>query len=230
MELTCMVVEDDPMSMEIIRQFVDKTEGLSLVAELENAKDAIQRLKEERVDILILDVNLPEMSGLDMLKELSKEFEVIVVTGDKDHAPQAFDVNVTDFVLKPLNYERFSTAVGKAVEKIRMQQKINEKQKDIYVKSDSKFIRIDFHDLFFVEALADYVIFNTTHGKYIVHYTMKGIEKRLPVSLFSRVHRSYIVNTEKVELLEDTNLIIHKKTIPIGASYKERFLKRLNFL
>jgi DNA-binding LytR/AlgR family response regulator len=131
-------------------------------------------------------------------------------------------------LVKPIEYGRFLKAVKKAIDLREKELKFAEKENHIYVKSDSKFVRIPYVDLIFVEALADYVIFNTTKGKYIVHHTMKGIEKKLPVSSFSRIHRSFIINRNRVNYMEDFNVSIGDKMIPVGASYKESFMMTLN--
>jgi DNA-binding LytR/AlgR family response regulator len=230
MLLNCMVVDDEPMSRNVVKLFIEKTDYLKLSHECTNAIDAANILRIEDVDIIFLDVEMPEMSGLELVKTLNNSFEVILITSAVDYAVEAFENSITDYIVKPIEYGRFIKAVNKARNNIQAFRKKQEHHKDIFVKSDSRFVKIKLADILYIEALADYVIIKTEESKFIVHSTMKGIEKRLPVSFFARVHRSYIVNVEKIDLLEDISIVIKDKAIPIGASYKEDFMKRLNFL
>ncbi|HAA15747.1 MAG TPA: DNA-binding response regulator [Cytophagales bacterium] len=232
MKLKCMVVDDDQTSRQIVEHYVKKTNFLRLDHVCESAIDASNILMEEDVDILFLDVEMPEMSGMDLLKTIDNSIEVIMVTSARDYAPEAFEAAVTDYLVKPIEYSRFLKAVTKAKENIEaFQRKLKDSdQNNIYVKTDAKIVKITMDNIQFIEALADYVVINTEKKKYIVHSTMKGIEKRLPERYFARVHRSYIVNVGHIEALEDNSIMIKEKGIPIGASYKDNFLSRLNFL
>ncbi|MEL6534787.1 MAG: LytTR family DNA-binding domain-containing protein [Bacteroidota bacterium] len=232
MKLKCMVVDDDQTSRQIVEHYVKKTNFLRLDHVCESAIDASNILMEEDVDILFLDVEMPEMSGMDLLKTIDNSIEVIMVTSARDYAPEAFEAAVTDYLVKPIEYSRFLKAVTKAKENIEaFQRKLKDgDQNNIYVKTDAKIVKITLNNIQFIEALADYVVINTEKKKYIVHSTMKGIEKRLPDRYFARVHRSYIVNVGHIEALEDNSIMIKEKGIPIGASYKDNFLSRLNFL
>ncbi|CAN5402435.1 LytTR family DNA-binding domain-containing protein [soil metagenome] len=230
MILKCMVVDDDAVSRNIIKHYIKKTDFLSLNYEFSNAIDAAAALQVEDVDIIFLDIEMPHMSGLELVKTLDNAFEIILITTDANYAVEAFDNSVTDYLLKPVEYHRFFKAVSKSQKNIELFRKKHDNQTDIFVKSDYRLVKIKLSNILFIEALADYIIINTEKQKYIVHSTMKGIEKRLPHESFSRIHRSYLVNTEKIDSLEDLSVVIHDKSIPIGASYKENFLKRLNFL
>ena len=227
-----MVVDDDQTSRQIVEHYVKKTNFLRLEHVCESGIDASNILMEEDVDVLFLDVEMPEMSGMDLLKTIDNSIEVIMITSARDYAPEAFEAAVTDYLVKPIEYTRFLKAVTKAKENIEaFQRKLKDgDQNNIYVKTDSKIVKITMDNILFIEALADYVVINTEKKKYIVHSTMKGIEKRLPERMFARVHRSYIVNVSQIEALEDNTIQILDKSIPIGASYKDNFLSRLNFL
>jgi DNA-binding LytR/AlgR family response regulator len=225
-----MIVDDDEMSRSIIMHYIEKTKYLTLQHECSNALEASNLLKEGDTDIIYLDIEMPGMTGMELIKSLELDYEIILITSVKEHAVEAFEKSVTDFLVKPVDYSRFLAATEKAKKNIENLQKQNEQQKDIYVRSDAKFIRLEFSKIVMVEALADYVVFYTENKKHIVHYTMKGIEKKLPPSAFTRVHRSYIVNTAKIDGLEDNSIIINGRLVPMGASYREEFLARLNFL
>lgn len=230
MELNCMVVDDDDMSRSIVKHYIQKTNFLTLQHECASAIEASNLLKEGDTDIIFLDIEMPEMTGMDLIKTLEDYYEIILITSMKEYAVEAFEESVTDYLVKPIEYSRFLIASSKAKKNIEAIRQQNEKQKSIYVRTDAKVVRIGFADILYVEALADYVIFNTGNKKHIVHYTMKGIEKRLPSSIFTRVHRSFIINSEKIDALEDNSVIIGDKVIPIGASYKDNFMGNLNFL
>ncbi|MEP0986464.1 LytTR family DNA-binding domain-containing protein [Ekhidna sp.] len=234
MALNCMVVDDDKMSRLVIKKFIDKTDSLVLTHDLDNTQEAHDILLGESandVDIVFLDIEMPGMSGLDLVKDLQHAYNVILVTSKKEYAIEAFEDAVADYLVKPVEYERFMKAVNKVKENLEKEKLIAEQEDHIYVKSDGKLFRLSYDNILFVEALADYVIFNTEAGKkHIVHHTMKGIEKRLPESIFSRVHRSYIINRDKINKIEDLQVHIGEKTFSIGASYKESLMEKFNLL
>lgn len=233
MVLNAMIVDDDEMSRLLVSKFVEQTDFLNLAYVIDNSIEASNILSDEKnsdVDLIFLDIEMPEMSGMELAKSLNNTYPIIFITSKKDYAIEAFEGNVLDYLVKPIEYPRFLKSANKAKEQRQKELLYAEKENHIFVKSDSRLVRIPYQDLFFVEALADYVIFNTTKGKYIVHHTMKGIEKKLPVSIFSRVHRSYIVNRNKINHIEDFNISITDKMIPVGASYKEQFLNKINYL
>lgn len=234
MALNCMVVDDDKMSRLVINKQIDKTDFLKLSYDLDNTKEASDILLGESsndVDVVFLDIEMPGMSGLELVRTLQKAYNVILVTSKKEYALEAFEDNVADYLVKPVEYDRFLKAANKVRENLKREKLLAEKEDHIYVKSDGKLFRLAYDNILFVEALADYVIFNTEAGrKHIVHYTMKGIEKRLPESIFSRVHRSFIINRKKINKIEDVQVFIGEKNFAIGASYKEALMGKFNLL
>jgi len=230
MRLNCIVVDDDEMSRRVVVHFIEKTSYLQLIKEFDNAIDAMHYLDEEHVDIIFLDVQMPEMTGMEFINALEKDIEIILITSEQKYAVEAFEKKVTDYLVKPIEYSRFIQAVEKAQSNVDIKRAETERRKEFYVRTDAKIVRIPYGKILFVEALADYVIIQTEMKKHIVHFTMKGLTNRLPEDVFVRTHRSYIVNLDKIEALEDNSLLIGEKYIPIGASYKEALLDRLNFL
>ncbi|NJN26376.1 MAG: response regulator transcription factor [Cyclobacteriaceae bacterium] len=230
MRLNCIVVDDDEMSRRVVVHFIEKTNFLHLIRAFDNARDAMSYLDEEHVDIIFLDVQMPEMTGMDFINALEKDIEIILITSEQKYAVEAFEKRVTDYLVKPIEYSRFLQAAQKAEANVDIKRAATVKRSEFYVRSDAKIVRIDYGKILFVEALADYVIIQTETKKHIVHFTMKGLASRLPESVFVRTHRSYIVNLDKIEALEDNSVLIGEKYIPIGASYKEALLDRLNFL
>ncbi len=229
--MNCIVVDDEEFSRNVIKHFINKTDGLNLLSECENAAEAFKALKSDEIDIVFLDVEMPDMTGLELLKALDDLPQIILVTSRPNYAVEAFEYSVTDFLVKPVNYARFLKAVSKAETNLKASNvTIENKTNEVFVKADSKIIKLKLSDIIYIEALSDYVIINTPTRKYIIHSTMKGLEKKLPDADFIRVHRSYIVNFAKIDQIEDLNVIVPGKTIPIGASYKNAFMKKLNLL
>jgi DNA-binding LytR/AlgR family response regulator len=230
MILNCIVVDDDEMSRKVVAHFVEKTKFLQLTKDFDNAIDALKYLDEEHVDIIFLDVQMPEMTGMEFINTLEKDIEIILITSEEKYAVEAFEKKVTDYLVKPIEYGRFLQAAQEAERIVEAKRSAAQDRKEFYVRTDAKIVRIPFQKIQFVEALADYVIIQTENKKHIVHFTMKGIVSRLPEDNFVRTHRSYIVNLDRIEALEDNSILIGEKYIPIGASYKDALLDRLNFL
>ncbi|UZR94425.1 LytR/AlgR family response regulator transcription factor [Chondrinema litorale] len=229
--MRCIVVDDEDVARMVIKDFVERTEGLELVADIDNAIDAYNLLKKEKIDLVFLDIEMPQMTGIELVESLEHKPQFVLVTGRNDYAVKAYELTITDYLIKPVEYKRFLQAVQKVENNFSKDVLDTQGKEDIYVKADSKIVRIKLNDIKFVEALSDYVIIHTGQKKFIVHSTMKGIASRLPDSEFSRVHRSFIVNINQIETIEDmSNIIMPNKIIPIGASYKTSFFKKLNFL
>jgi DNA-binding LytR/AlgR family response regulator len=227
--MDCLIIDDEEMSRNMVKHFVEKTESLNLVGICEDAIEAANILRKTKVDILFLDIEMPNMSGYDLIKTLQDPPQIVMITAKKEHAAEAFDYNVTDYLIKPISYSRFFQAVTRARENIyNLRGKL--RSNEIYVRTEAKIVKVSMDDLLYVEALADYIMLFTSDNKYIVHSTMKGFQVKLPSDKFVRVHRSYIVNVDKVASIENLFVVINGKYIPIGASYKDDFMSRLNML
>ncbi|MEN7546725.1 LytTR family DNA-binding domain-containing protein [Rapidithrix thailandica] len=227
--MDCIIVDDESVARQIIKTHVLNTPELTLVGEFEDSIEAFNFLKDNKVDVAFLDIEMPEMTGMDLVQSIPDLPQIILITAQKEYALEAFEYNVVDFLVKPVRYPRFMKALDKVKQNL---QKTSEKapEDQIYVKADNKIVRLTLEDIFFIEALSDYVIINTLQKKYVVHSTMKGMEKRLAATNFIRVHRSYIVNINKIDTIEDMTIVMPQKEIPIGASYKSSFMEKLNFL
>lgn len=237
--LRCLVVDDDPMSVQIVRTCINNTPFLEATAACSSAIEAAEVLRTQAFDVLFLDVEMPLMSGLDLLRTLPDPPQVVLITSSQSYAVQAFEFAVADYLLKPLSYPRFLQAANKVLENIMTQRTADEAEAAVapttnaeytFVKVDSKLVRVDFTDVLYVEALGDYVHLVTTRSKLIVYSTMRAIEEKFPAQRFVRVHRSFIVNIDYVQALEDNSLIINDKYIPIGQTYMRGLSQRLNRL
>lgn len=227
---TCAIVEDELVSLSMIEGLIERSNLLKISGSFSSSVDAIKWLSVNKVDLLFLDVEMPGVSGLDLVKVLPFKPQVIIVTGNPAYAVEAFDIAVTDFLLKPLtDYNRFLSAVTRALAaRVQVDPK---KEKDyLFIKTDSLLQRIAHKDILWIEASGDYIKINTSEKQYVVHSTLKKIEEKLPQKSFQRVHRSFIINLEKVTNIDVTNLEINRKIIPISGTYKDELITKINVL
>jgi DNA-binding LytR/AlgR family response regulator len=233
--MNCIVIDDDKLSRRIIEEFIGKTESLTLCGSFSTALDGINFLKQqENVDLIFLDIEMPEMSGIDFMGALKNLPQIIIISSKGKYAIDAFEYDVTDFLLKPVAYARFYKAVDKAMNR-QQRANLNSNSKDeIFIKKNSSLVRLKYDDILWVEALENYVIFNTFNEKYTIHFTMKAVEVKLPTNKFVRVHRSFIVNTSSISEIDDNTIIIKvvdgNKSIPIGKSYRDKLMNDLNLI
>ncbi len=234
--LRCLVVDDDHLSRAIIASFVERHDGLDLTATAENAVDAANQLQASDFDVLFLDVEMPDMSGLDLLRSLSERPQVILVTVKEDYAVEAFAVEVTDYLVKPVRYARFLQAVGRVQRRIESASASTPSSDApladdyVFIKVDGRLVKLDLTAVRWIEAQGDYVKIQTDQKAYVVHNTMKHLESSLPAQAFARVHRSYIVRLDRIMDIEDTSIVVEGKVIPIGRSYRDDLLDRLRTL
>lgn len=224
----CLIVDDDEIIRTTLKHYIEQTDGLELVDSVESAIQAMPIIKNESIDVLLLDVEMPEMSGIDLLDVLKDTPYVILVTSKEEYAIKAFEYNVTDYLLKPVQYARFVKSMERIMEVDQSLKTVVDDHVEVYIKSDLKYIKINIKEITHIEAMADYVMFFMQNGKkYIVHSTMKALELKLPSSMFVRVHRSYILNMNAVESADSGTINVGEHRIPIGASYRSGFFDRL---
>ena len=233
--MNCIIIEDEPMSMRVIQEFIHKTTDLNLVHTFTNAIDAINILQtDESIELIFLDIELPEMSGMEFLDSLKEAPQVIIISSKGVYAADAFDYEVADYLVKPITYARFYKAVQRARKRMEKEKLDKIGRSEIFIKKDSTLVRLKYDEILWVEALENYVIFNTFHEKFTIHFTMKAIEQKLPQDKFTRVHRSFIVNTSSIDAIEDNSVLIKihdgTKTIPIGKSYKDKLMGDINLI
>jgi two-component system LytT family response regulator len=241
--LRCLVVDDDPLSVQIVLNCIANTPFLQSVGSCTSGIEAAEALRTQPqpLDVLFLDIEMPMMSGLDLLRLQAELPQVVLITSSEHYAVQAFEFAVADYLLKPLSYPRFLQAAQKVLENIAAERAaeadligsapVSAAEPDFtFVKMDTKLVRVDFKEVQYVEALGDYVHIVTSHSKLIVYSTMRAIEEKFPPSQFLRVHRSFIANINCIQALEDNSLIIKDKHIPVGQTYLRNVLQRLNRL
>lgn len=228
-----LIVDDDDLSIKVLEKMIEMVDHLQNVGSAKNAIQANSILQDQSVDIVLLDIEMPEMSGLQFINTLRQRPEIILVTSQKDYATEAFDYEVTDYLLKPVSNQRFMKAINRATANLsasKSPSKVpNQKQQDstIFIKERNQFTRLDKNLIQYVEAYGDYVNIYTPNRKYTIHSTMKGMEQKLDDERFMRVHRSYIVNVELIESFDENILFVQQQLIPVGGNYKRQLLQRL---
>lgn len=226
--MKCMIVDDEPLSRKILQRFIEQTEHLQLVKECTSALEANKFLLDQEVDLIFLDVEMPGMTGLELIDILQKKPQIILVSGKKEYAVDAFDNDVVDYLYKPFSYPRFLKAVQKAYIMNKEDNKVKEKteQDYIFLKVDSNWVKLKLEDILYVQALADYVsIYARIAGevkRYVIHSTMKGVESKLNGEQFLRVHRSFIINVKNISSFSSDTVTIADHKIPVGITYKNK--------
>jgi len=233
--MNCIIIDDDKLSCQVIVEYVKKTPALTLIGVYNNSVEARNILtKRHDIDLLFLDIQMPEMDGFEFISSLESPPYIIVTTSEEAYAAKAFDFNVVDYLVKPVKYPRFCKAVDKVM---RYSSKIRsniQAEKEIFIKKGTSLVKLKIKDIVYIEALENYVTLNTNDDKYIIHFTMKGIEEYFPQGLFTRVHRSYIVNKTNIQAIKENMLEINLdgviKSIPVGKSFKDSLLDDINVM
>ncbi|MCB9196026.1 MAG: response regulator transcription factor [Flavobacteriales bacterium] len=230
--MRCIVVDDDELSRSVIEDLINETESLELIKSCADAVEAFKVIKEEHIDLVFLDIEMPKMDGLEMLRTLSPLPQVILVTAHEKYALESYEYDITDFLHKPISLARFMKAVDKAYNRFESNRaSITSQEKTIFIKADSRLVQINTEDILFIEALGNYMrIYTTGDQKYTILSTMKDIIGKLSTEDFVRVHRSFIVRLDKIESIEDNYIVISKKQINIGKAYKDDLTQKLNLL
>jgi len=231
--MNCIIIDDDKILRRITEEFINKTEFLHLSGAFDSAVEALAILnkEDEKIHLIFLDIEMPEMTGIEFLNHLRNLPQIIIISSKDKYAITAFEYDVTDYLLKPFPYARFYKAAYKAYEKFA---KI-ESENGFFIKSNTNsLVRVSYEDILWVEALENYVVVNCFDYKYTIHFTMKAMVEKLPADRFARVHRSFIVNTRKINEIEESNLIIKTKNaskiIPIAKSYKDKLMSYINLV
>jgi len=228
--MNCILVDDDPFSRKVLKDLVAKTDILELVTECSTAVEAINVLNKQKVDLMLLDIEMPEISGFDLLSNLENKPLVILITGHEEFAAKAFEYNVTDYLVKPIEFPRFSKAVQRAHDLYKQASKSKSNYNSFYIKVSGSLVNLNQSDILWIEALENYMTINTVNDKYTVHFTMKSLEDKLPSQEFIRVHRSYIVRKDKIDSISDDEIRIGEDRIPVGRTYKKELNKSINLL
>jgi len=227
-----IIIEDELMARKSLEKLCSKLPQIDLCGIYEDAESALKAFSDPDIDLLLLDIEMPGMSGLELIETIPYLPQVVFTTGNKEYAYEAFEYDVTDFIKKPINLERFQ----KAIEKVKTQKErrnavsIASSQHEFYIKSEGKLVRLPYDSILYFENVGDYVKVITTNGNHIIHGSLKSIDQKISNPRFIKTHRSYIVNMNKIVDIENNSLVIDKKVIPISRAHKHLLLDSLNLL
>jgi len=232
--INCLIVDDEPMAREILEGHLKKIESVVVVGSCKNAVEAFNILSSQNIDLIFLDINMPEISGLSFAKSINKKIKIIFTTAYREYAIDGFDLRAVDYLLKPISFERLIQSINKyhhehIIPQQSPQVELNQEKSDfIFVRSERKMIKINFSDLDYIESLSDYIKLYTGNKVIVTRETISSIEAKLPKNDFLRVHRSYIVAINKIESFTQEFIEIKKKAIPISRTYKNDVKLRLD--
>ena len=229
MIINCIAVDDEPLALDIIKDYISQVPFLRLLKTFNEGISVIEYLSSNNVDLIFLDIEMGGISGTQLLRTLQKKPRVIMTTAYRNYAVDAFELDVTDYLLKPFSFERFLKSVEKVYSLQKAEQRpaeSNGSDKDyFFVKSNYKMVKVNYDDILYIEGLSEYIIIKTKTANIITLQSFKNIEKTLPESEFVRIHKSYLVSLSKIECIDGQNVMIAKKELPIGSKYKENFFK-----
>ena len=236
--MNCIIIDDEATSRTIIGELCSSYKNLNVVEVFSNAIEAIKYLNQNKTDLIFLDIHMPDFNGFDFIRTLKDPPFIILTTSDAEFAIQAFEYDcIVDYIVKPIKPERFKKSIQKV--EVKLNEKVTatttEKDKlqtvdDFYVNINKRLIKIDIQSIYLVEAKGDYIYLKTDNKNYTVHSTLKKIEEKLPDHMFLKIHRSYIININKIIDIEDNSVLIEKDIVPVSRSNRPELMKRLNLL
>ncbi len=227
MNINCIVVDDEPIARDILKTYIEQVPYLTLVASCEDAFEAMQVLNTKDIDLIVLDINMPRLTGFDMLRSLKKYPAVIITSAYPEYALEGFELSVTDYLLKPFLFSRFVQATEKVVNRTGETSVVaTEEDRFIMVKSDKKLTKVFFDEISYVEAYGNYIFIHREQDKIMSKQTLANFETQLPAGRFVRIHKSYVVSVKAVKYLEGNEVSVGTKKLPIGKVYREGALKR----
>jgi DNA-binding LytR/AlgR family response regulator len=230
--IKCIAVDDEPLAIDILKGHIHNTDGLELLRTCSNALEAKQAVETLQPDVIFLDISMPEITGLSFAKSLENPPLIVFTTAYSEYAIEGFELNAVDYLLKPISPDRFARSFEKVKEYFSIKQQNDHEETEleddsIFVKANQKMIKIQYSDIRYVEAFADYVKIFTKERRIVTLQTMKNMEKKLPENRFIRVHRSFIVNLNAVDSYGTNEVMIGETRIPIGKNYKEGFMDQM---
>ena len=231
-KMKILIVDDEPLAQDVLETYVEQMPELELVAKCNNALEANTWLEKEDIDLILLDIQMPQLSGTEFVKTLNDGPMIIFTTAYPNYALEGFELDAVDYLLKPISLERFLKAINKAKSLKQNQSSGESKAEDfVFVKADKKLVKVNFSDVIYIEGLKDYVIIKLETGRIVTLQTMKSLEKKLPSDRFRRIHRSYIVNMDKVKALVGNMIEVTEKgqhkNLPVGKNYRDELYEMI---
>ena len=229
--ISCIIVDDENVAREIIASHLSRIENIEVIAQCKNAIEAFNFINNNAVDLIFLDINMPEISGIAFAKSINKNIKIIFTTAYRDYAVEGFNLQAVDYLLKPISFERLLQAINRYFEvntqQIETQSQPSETNDFIFVRSDRRMLKITFKDIIFIESLSDYLKIHLKDQSIITRETISAIEAKLPQKDFLRIHRSYIVNLASIESFTNEEMIVNGKCLTISRSYKKDVIAKL---
>ena len=231
--IQCLIVDDEPMAREILENHLSKIDAVKVVASCKNAVEAFNVISAKKIDVIFLDINMPEISGLSFAKAIDKKIRLIFTTAYREYAVDGFDLQAVDYLLKPISFDRLYQSINKYIDEcmpsqlIKVNENVEEKSDFIFVRSDRKMIKINFSDIFYIESLGDYIKILLNTKNIVTRESISNMEAKLPKNMFLRTHRSFIVSIKHIVSFTNEYIEINKQAIPISRSYKTSVLNKL---
>lgn len=224
--IRCVILDDEYLAGKLISSYVEKINGLNLLLRTTSSQEVIDFLQHQQADLLLLDVQMPEQSGIDLMKQLSHlPLKIILITAYAEYALEGYEYNVIDYLLKPVTFERFRLAIEKAKERIALQGTVPD---FLFIKTEYRHQKVAFSDILYIEGLRDYFAVHTKNGKILSLERMKNILRVLPGQTFLKIHKSYIINITHIDFIEKGRIVINKTYLPVGETFKAEVYARLN--
>ncbi|RLD78424.1 MAG: DNA-binding response regulator [Bacteroidetes bacterium] len=224
MKIKCIIIDDEPLAVEVIQAHLSEFSNMELIDVFTNPIEALKRMENNDIDAVFLDINMPKMNGLELIRSIGSKTNFIVTTAYREYAVESFDLDVLDYLVKPIPFARFLKSINKLSQKVLAEVKDDQpkdaKEKSfIFLKVNKKLIKVKFEDILYIESLKDYIKVFTLPDNYLVHKSLTGITEELPSDLFLRIHRSFTVALDKIKEIEGNTVQIDNKRIPIGRKY-----------
>jgi len=236
-KIKCLIVDDEPLARIVLKEHINKIDFLELIGECRNAIEANSFLLSHKIDLLFLDINMPHLSGLEFLEQLNPAPGVIFTTAYSEYALEGFELDIIDYLLKPINFQRFIKASNKALRWLGKGTPLKESTQTgddnienafMYLKSQDKMVKVTITDIIAIESQGHYVKIHTTEKNFLIHQSISEMEERLPIQLFQRTHRSFIIGLKHIKAFSSAQIETEKLNVPIGRSYKQATMEKLN--
>jgi DNA-binding LytR/AlgR family response regulator len=228
--LRCLIIDDEPIARKIIREHIEDISFLEIVGEAESINECLVILESQVVDLLFLDIQMPGMNGIEFLERVHPHPMAIMTTAYPDYALQGYELDVMDYLVKPIDFDRFLKAVTKAWEYFKLKSAARETMvlpDAFFIKCNKKIEKIQFSEVLYIEAMANYIIVHTAGKKYITYFTFKGIEEKLPSDLFVRIHKSYLISLNSITRIEGNKAILGKTSLPVSKHFKGSAMEKI---
>jgi len=226
MALRCCIIDDEPLAIKLLSGYVTKTPQLELILATTNPFQAIEMVQNNMIDLVLLDIQMPELTGIQFMKIIENKCGVIITTAYKDYALQGFEFDVIDYLLKPIPYEKFYASIQKATQRIHPKPTTTVTNY-LFVKSDHRLIKLNYDEIYYFESFRDYITVHTTSDKILTLQSLRSFEEILPRDKFIRIHKSHLIAIDKIDAIENNRILIHNTFLPIGEVYKEVVMARL---